>query len=56
MGRNIIKNRCGDYKRWAYMSISFGVGMCVSCFCPETFVLVMAALIIVALGIVIIKH
>lgn len=56
MGRINLAHKCGDYKHWASLSIAFGLGMCFSCFCPETFVLFIAAVIITALGIVIVKH
>lgn len=56
MGRININNRCKEYKHWASLSIAFGLGLCVACFCPETIVLFIAALIITALGIVVVKH
>ncbi len=32
-------------------AVSFGLGLVVSCFCPNGFILLLAAIIIVALGI-----
>lgn len=47
-----VKNyhSCGSY------AIAFGLGVTVSCFCPTGLLLFLAAVIITALGIIVIRH
>lgn len=46
----------GNYRVRGMYAVAFGLGMAVSAFCPLGFTLFIAAVIMVALGILIIRH
>lgn len=50
---NLVKH-CW-YHRSGLYAVCFGVGLVISCFCPVGLVLFLAAVIIVALGIALVK-
>lgn len=48
--------RCVNYHSCASYAVAFGLGVSISCFCPNGIILFMAAVIITALGIIVIRH
>ncbi|MGN0477849.1 MAG: hypothetical protein ACI4GO_00295 [Hominenteromicrobium sp.] len=45
-----------DHRMCSLCAVSFGLGMVLSCVCPTGLILFLAAVIMVALGIAIIRH
>lgn len=48
-----MKKRCAKPRSGGFVcyAVTFGVGLTLSCFCPKSLILFIAAVIIVALGI-----
>lgn len=40
-----------EKKCWAHYTVAFGLGLLLSCFCPMGLIMLLASLIIIALGI-----
>ncbi len=55
MSRRIGNHRPVDHRFCGAVAIAFGIGITVSCFCPEGLLLFIAAVIITALGIMVRK-
>lgn len=45
-----------NYRARCFCTVSFGLGMCVSCFCPAGLTLFLCAVILVALGVSLLRH
>jgi len=53
-----MKKNCKRFKNprnFCFYTIAFGMGLTISCFCPNGLILFIAAVIIVALGIAVVK-
>ena len=45
-----------NHRARCFCTVSFGLGMCVSCFCPAGLTLFLCAVILVALGVSLLRH
>lgn len=57
MGKRKFKCTClKDFQCRSMCTVCFGLGMTVSCFCPMGFTLFLAAVILVALGVSLLRN
>lgn len=53
--KKFCKERWKDSRNFCFCAIAFGMGLIISCFCPNGLIMFIAAVIIVALGIAVVK-